>query len=63
MGLFDQLLPYRWNYPIRTKLFSLIGALIAAISVFIYLYFPARLEEQALEHLEEQVTSICQMTP
>ncbi|MBT5055198.1 MAG: HAMP domain-containing protein [Gemmatimonadetes bacterium] len=54
--------PIRWNLPVRVKLIVLVGFLLAAISGFIYFYFPARLEHQARQHLEDKASSIVGMT-
>lgn len=58
----SNLSPVRWSFPVRAKLVILIGLLLAAISGFIYVYFPQRLEDQARQHLEDKASSIVGMT-
>lgn len=48
-------------YSIRTKLVVLISFLVGAISLFVYVYFPARQERQAIRALEEKAQSIAEM--
>ena len=62
MGVLARLLTFTSDRTIKGKLSALIAVLMAAISVFIYLFFPARLEEQARTHLQDKATSICEMT-
>lgn len=47
---------------VRTKLVTLITALIAVISVFIYVFFPNRLEQRAMAGLVARAESIAEMT-
>ncbi len=47
---------------IRGKLASLIIFLIGGISLFIFIYFPARLEEQAIRAIAAKAQSITRMT-
>ena len=47
---------------IRTKLVSVITLLIGAISLFIFFYFPARLENQAIRATAAKAQSITEMT-
>jgi two-component system cell cycle sensor histidine kinase/response regulator CckA len=47
---------------VRSKIFSLVTLLIAVISVFIYLYFPATLERQAITAISHKAEVICQIT-
>lgn len=50
-----------WVYTVRTKLTVAISLLIAVICVFIYWFFPARLEEQAMVAAAEKANSIATM--
>ncbi len=50
-----------WVYTVRTKLTVAISFLIAVICVFIYLFFPARLEEQAMAAAAEKANSLATM--
>jgi PAS domain S-box-containing protein len=50
-----------WVYSIRTKLAVVTSLIIALISVFIYWFFPARLEQQALAALGEKAATIATM--
>ena len=52
----------RWNFTIRTKLAVLITLLIAGISLFIFVYFPFRLENQAVKGIVHEAESITEMT-
>jgi len=51
----------RWLFSIRTRLAGFITVLIGVISVFIYLYFPRRLEEQVTRSIIEKAKSIAEM--
>jgi signal transduction histidine kinase/DNA-binding response OmpR family regulator/HPt (histidine-containing phosphotransfer) domain-containing protein len=48
--------PRRWS--IRLELTVLTGGLIAAIAVFMYVYFPARLERQAMADIRDKAQSV-----
>ena len=50
------------NRSISVKFATIITFLIAAISVFIYFYFPYKLELQARKAIAEKATSISEMT-
>lgn len=50
-----------WAYSIRTKLAVVTSLIIALISLFIYWFFPARLEQQALAALGEKAITIATM--
>ncbi len=52
----------RQGYSIRTKLFVLFSLLIGAISIFIFIYFPARLEERAMKSVLDKAESLGEMT-
>ena len=52
----------RMDFAIRTKLAVLTTLLIGAIAVFIFLFFPARLEDQAFDALVAKAQSIAGMT-
>jgi PAS domain S-box-containing protein len=54
--------PVRPLFSIGTKLAGLIGLLIAAISIFIYSWFPARMEEAAIRSIMAKVNGIGEMT-
>ena len=62
MELFLRRFLKAWHPQIRTKLATLITLLIGAIALFISLYFPARLEEQALGAAVDKAQSITEMT-
>ena len=47
---------------IRTKFAAIVAVLIAGISFFIFLYFPAKLEKQAIEAMAAKAKSISEMT-
>ena len=51
-----------WSSKISTKLVSVITLLIGAISLFIFCYFPARLESQAIRAIAAKAHSITEMT-
>jgi signal transduction histidine kinase/CheY-like chemotaxis protein len=51
----------RWIFTIGTKLAVLIILLIGGISLFIYHYFPARLESQAMSAISDKAHSITEM--
>ena len=48
-------------YSIRTKLVILFSLLIGSISIFVYFYFPARQEKQAILALGDKAKSIAEM--
>ncbi len=50
-----------WVYTVRTKLTFAISMLIAVICIFIYWFFPARLEEQAMSAAAKKANSIATM--
>ncbi len=50
------------SLPIRLKLAAVITFLIAAISLFIFVYFPARLEKQAKAAIAAKAKSIAEMS-
>lgn len=47
---------------IRTKLTLIVSLLIASIAIFIYLYFPVKLQQQAYETLAEQAYGVSSIT-
>jgi PAS domain S-box-containing protein len=47
---------------IRTKLALIISLLIAAIAIFIFLYFPANLKDQAIAAVSDKANSIAEIT-
>lgn len=49
--------PLKWYNSVRTRFFLAFSALVASIAIFIYLYFPARLQEQALSGIKGQAAS------
>ena len=51
---------YRWT--IRTKFFGIITCLLGAVSLFIFIYFPSRLETQAVTAIVAKAVSIGEMT-
>lgn len=51
-----------WVYTIRTKLAIVFTLLIGVISLLIFLYFPARQEEQAIHAVSQKAQSIADMT-
>jgi len=59
------LIPFHYqsrHSTIRTRLVLLISVLIAGISIFIYLYFPAALQRQELKNYTKSAVSIAEMT-
>lgn len=62
MRLLLKLLPKRWIYTVRTKLVGVTTLLIAAISLFIFYYFPARLENQAIQAIAAKAQNITEIT-
>jgi PAS domain S-box-containing protein len=53
------LLPSRlkWYNSVRGRLFLAFSTLVGIIAIFIYLYFPARLRDQALKGIKDQAAS------
>ena len=51
---------YRWT--IRTKFIAIISCLLGAVSLFIFIYFPSRLESQAVSAIVAKAVSISEMT-
>jgi PAS domain S-box-containing protein len=47
----------KWYNSVRTRLFVAFSTLVGIIAIFIYLYFPARLRDQALAGIKEQAAS------
>lgn len=62
MSPFSAFIPKAWFSSIRTKLTTLITFLIGGISLFIFIYFPSRLEEQAINAIAAKAQSITEMT-
>jgi len=62
MGIISRIHPGRWFSTIRTKIAALISILIALISIFIFIFFPARLEKQAIKAISAKAESISEMT-
>ncbi len=62
MRLWPGLFPKGWNSTIRTKLTTIFALLIAVISVFIFVFFPVRLKNQATEALIAKAQTIAEMT-
>ena len=54
--------PLRGRMRIRTRLVGLVSVLLAAIAGFVYWFFPAQLERQALRTLAGQARSVGEMT-
>ena len=55
----------RLRWPVKTvrhKLVVLTGLLVAAIALFMYLFFPARLEQQAIETMGARAASVAEMS-
>ncbi len=52
----------QYSFSIRNKLVILFSFLVMIISIFIYLYVPSRIEEQAGQALMEKTKSIARMT-
>ncbi len=50
----------RWYNSVRTRFFMAFSALVASIAIFIYLYFPAKLRDQALNGTKEQAASFAE---
>jgi signal transduction histidine kinase/CheY-like chemotaxis protein/HPt (histidine-containing phosphotransfer) domain-containing protein len=62
MTAFSKLFPHSGSFTVRTKLITLITLLIGGISLFIFIYFPSKLEEQAISSIEAKAQSIAVMT-
>ncbi|MCK4591645.1 MAG: PAS domain S-box protein, partial [Candidatus Latescibacteria bacterium] len=62
MKLWSRFFPEGWNSTIRTKLTAIFTLLIAVISVFIFIFFPARLKNQATEAVVAKAQTIAEMT-
>lgn len=62
MRLWSRFFPEGWNSTIRTKLTTIFTLLIAVISVFIFIFFPARLKNQATEAIVAKAQTIAEMT-
>jgi len=52
----------KWMFTLRTKLVGVIMLLIAAISLFIFYYFPAKLESQAIKTIAAKAQNISEIT-
>lgn len=50
------------RFPLRVKFFLVLSALVGLISIFIYFYFPFKLERQALKSIADKAQSIIKMT-
>ncbi len=50
------------GFSIRTRLFILFSLIIGGISIFIFVYFPSRLEERALKSVLDKAQSLGEMT-
>ncbi|MBN2412710.1 HAMP domain-containing protein [candidate division KSB1 bacterium] len=62
MKLFFSLLPEKWYNTICAKLALVVSFLIAVISLFIYFYFPQKLEKEEIKVYEEKSRAIAEMT-
>ena len=62
MAKFLKLLLQGYFFTIRTKFATIITFLIGVISLFIFLYFPAKLEDQAISAIVAKAQSITAMT-
>ncbi len=62
MRLLPKSLSERWFSSIGTKLAILITLLIALISLFMYVLFPAKLKHQAVKSIAAKAQSVAQMT-
>ncbi len=54
----NQIVSLKWYQSIRTKLFMAFSALVLFFAIFIYLYFPARLRDQALKGAQYETQSL-----
>ena len=61
MALISKLFSKDWKPTIRTKLTAIFTLLIGVISVFIFTFFPARLENQATEAVIAKAQTIAEM--
>ena len=59
---FSKFFPKGWLFTIRIKLAIVITLLIGMISLFIFIYFPFRLEKQAIKAIVAKAQSIAEMT-
>jgi PAS domain S-box-containing protein len=62
MRLLPKSLSEKWFSSIGTKLATLITLLIALISIFMYLFFPVKLKQQAIKLIAAKAQSVAQMT-
>lgn len=59
---FSKIQKYFVNFSLRTKLILTSSFLVAAISIFIFIYFPSEFEKQATESIIGKANSIATMT-
>lgn len=59
---FSKIQKYFANFSLRTKLILSSSFLVAAISIFIFIYFPSEFEKQATEAITDKANSIATMT-
>ncbi len=52
----------KYRYTVRRELAILTGSLIAGISLFIFLFFPNRLEQQAIDAIAAKASTVAEMS-
>jgi signal transduction histidine kinase len=62
MAAFWQFIHEKWFSTIRRKLALVITLLVGGISLFIFIYFPAKLEEQAIQAIAAKAHTVAEMT-
>jgi len=58
----DSLMPMLSRLQIRTKLALVMTLLLAVMSIAIYVYFPEKLQRQAIDAMTEQARAVAEMT-
>ena len=61
MGLFTKYFTMVGSFKIRTKILLFISVLIFVISVFISIYFPYKMEKQAIKSIGQKVKSVAEI--
>ncbi len=62
MRIYSKLLPNGWFPTVRAKIAVAISLLLGLISLFMFTFFPARLEKQAVKAISDKAQSIAEMT-
>jgi signal transduction histidine kinase len=62
MAAFWKFINEKWFSTIRRKLAVVITLLVGGVSFFIFIYFPAKLEEQAIQAIAAKAKTVAEMT-